>query len=266
MIQRILAFASEKVAQGQKIAWVTVLQTHGSSPATAGQVMVVTEDEATVGTIGGGASEHAVVLRARQAIAASEPTFFLTLDHAENGMVCGGGMEVAGSVLGMEARLVIFGGGHIAQALAPMAASTGFSVSVVEDRPEFSVHFEEARYIACSPHEYSQQVALSPADYVVVCTRGHATDDEALRYSLGCDAKYIGMIGSRKKVAALMAGLRSEGWPQEVLDRVYAPIGLAIATGKPAEIAVAVLAEILLLKNSGQAGHLRDVAMQKINL
>lgn len=265
MIQKILSFAGERIASGQRVAWVTVMKTHGSSPASAGQVMVVAEDGKTAGTIGGGASEHSVAQRALGAMAASEATFSLAIDHAQDCMVCGGGMEVTGTILGQQARLVIFGGGHIAQALAPMAASTGFSVAVVEDRAEFAADFEEARYIICLPEAYREKVAIAPADYVVICTRGHATDDAALRYSLGQRPAYIGMIGSRRKVATLMEQLRQEGFSEAQLSKVYAPIGLAIATEKPAEIAVAILAEILLVKNNGQTGHLRDAGIQEHN-
>lgn len=259
MIQKTLAFAEEKIAQGQKVAWVAVTRTHGSSPASVGQVMAVAADGQTAGTIGGGASEFHVAQQAAAAIQAGEPVFFFAIDHAEDGMVCGGGMEGVGTVLGESARLVIFGGGHVSQQLASLAMQAGFPVCVVEDREALSASFESADFRLISPEAYSEKLPISPSDYVVICTRGHQSDDDALRYCLGQRPAYLGMIGSRGKVRTLMDRLAAEGVPPERLAQVYAPIGLDIATQKPAEIAVSILAEILLVKNGGSPRHLRDV-------
>lgn len=258
MIQKTLTFAEEKIAQGQKVAWITVTKTHGSSPASVGQVMAVAADGQSAGTIGGGASEHHVAQQATEAMQAGEPVFFFAINHAEDGMVCGGGMEGVGTVLGESARLVIFGGGHVAQQLAPMAVQVGFPVCVVEDREALSTAFENVDFRILTPEAYGDQLPISSSDYVVICTRGHQSDDDALRYCLTQSPAYLGMIGSRRKVRTLMDRLAAEGVSADRLAQVYAPIGLAIATQKPAEIAVSILAEMLLVKNSGKPTHLRD--------
>ena len=255
MTKDVLAFAAEKTAEGEKVALVMVTDTSGSSPASLGQVMAVLEDGSTAGTVGGGASEYRVIQQAVQAIEQGEKVFHFKFDHAENGMVCGGGMEGYGNVLGNEARLVIFGGGHVAQSLAPIAAATGFSVVVVEDREEFAPAFEDMRFVASKADAFEETIPLHSTDFVVICTRGHNTDGAALSYCLGKPLAYIGMIGSKKKVGALLETMRKNGQTEEEIERIYAPIGLNIASAKPAEIAVAILAEILLVKNQGTLEH-----------
>lgn len=259
MTQDTLAFAQEQIALSKQVALVTVTKTNGSSPASAGQMIAVLTDGTTEGTIGGGASEYAVIQQAIQAMQSGQKMFQFSMNHAESGMVCGGGMEGFGNVLGNENHLYIFGGGHVAQSLAPLAVAAGFYVTVVEDRPELAEAFSGVQYLVCTPQEYEEKLALSPAAYVVVSTRGHKTDDDALRFCLGRPLQYVGMIGSRKKVHTLFSQLLQEGYSREALQQVYAPIGLDIASGIPAEIAVSILAEILMIKNNGSPNHKRKM-------
>ncbi|MCL2066024.1 MAG: XdhC/CoxI family protein [Treponema sp.] len=257
MIQDVLAFAARHTADGKKAALVTVTATHGSSPASPGQVMAVLSDGTSAGTVGGGESEHRLIKQAVQAIKNGSAVFRFSFDHAEHGMSCGGGMEGFINVLGSQAGLAIFGGGHIAQSLAKIAALTGFFVTVIEDRREFAECFDSARFVICNPEEYEKSDPVAGCDYAVICTRGHETDAEALRWCLKKPLKYTGMIGSAAKVKEVMAKMRGESVPQELLDKVYAPIGLNIADEAPAEIAVAILSEILLVKNTGTLEHKR---------
>jgi len=255
MIQDILEFAAKKTAKGEKVAFVTVTDVSGSSPASAGQVMVVLADETSVGTVGGGASEYRLIKQAAKAIKDGLRMFEFAFSHDEEGMVCGGSFQGFVNVLGNQAGMVIFGGGHIAQCLAKIAVLTDLSVTVVEDRAEFSSYFEGVSYLVCEPDEYES--VIGEYNYAVICTRGHHTDTEALRYCLTKPLKYIGMIGSLKKKAGVLDTLREEGISQEMLERVYTPIGLDIASSAPAEIAVSILAEILLVKNDGSPAHKR---------
>ena len=259
MIQDVLIFAAEKFSEGKKVALVTVTETTGSSPASPGQMMAVLSDGSTSGTVGGGASEYRVTKQALEAIKNGARVFSFSFDHAEEGMICGGGMAGFGNVLGGQSNLCIFGGGHIAQSLAQIAVHAGFFVTVVEDRPEFASGFESARYVVCKPEDYETTDPASTSDYAVICTRGHRTDDKSLRYCLTQKLEYLGMIGSRKKVSQLLDNLRTEGVAQAELDRIYAPIGLDIADAQPAEIALAILAEILLVKNNGKLRHRKSI-------
>jgi len=254
----VFLFLSKCTSEGKKTALVTVTKTIEGSPSTQGQMIAVLADGSSVGTIGGGVSEHLIKTRAIDAIKNGEYVFTLTIDHAAEGMVCGGSMEVFGNIIGNYLSLCIFGGGHIAQSLAAIAAQTGFFVTVVEDRPEFEVHFSSAKYTVCKPDEYVKSDPAAHADYTVICTRGHGTDDKALRYCLTKNLKYIGMIGSKPKVQEIFSSLRNDGITKEQLDTVYAPIGLDIADAFPKEIAVAILAEILLIKNNGKLRHMKQ--------
>jgi xanthine dehydrogenase accessory factor len=255
----VITFAAQKAAEGKKVALVTVTETSGSSPASVGQMIAVLADGSTAGTVGGGASEYQIIQKALEAIKNGERVFKFSFDHSEFGMICGGSMAGFGNVLGSQPTLCVFGGGHIAQCLARLALNSGFSVTVVEDRPEFASGFESVRYVICRPEEYEKTDPASTADYAVICTRGHKTDGEALRYCLSKEFDYLGMIGSENKVTALFDSLRGEGVEKAELDRVYAPIGLDIADALPSEIAVAILAEILLVKNKVKLRHKKHI-------
>ncbi len=258
MVQDVLEFAARKLAEGWKVALVTVTETQGSSPASPGQMMAVLADGTQEGTAGGGATEHLLAQRAVEAIRSGERVSPFSFDHAQEGMVCGGGMSGLINVLGAGMRLVLFGGGHVAQSIAPIAVSAGFAVTIVEDREELSAQFADVSYLVCGPDEYGEKIPVDPEDYAVICTRGHRTDDDALRFCLQKPFRYIGMIGSMKKVASLFDMLRAEGAREEELARVYAPIGLDIASGSPQEIAISVMAELLLVKNNGTLTHKKD--------
>jgi len=251
-----LAFAQEHLAQGRCVALVSVTKTAGSSPASAGQMMAVLEDGTSFGTVGGGASEHHIKQMAMEAIKNDGKSFEFSFDHAESGMVCGGSMSGYGTIMGDESRLYIFGGGHIAQHLAPLAAATGFFVTVIEDRPEFESLFPNARYLVCKPENYETEIHFQGQAYIVICTRGHKTDAGALRFCLSKPHKYLGMIGSSTKIQTLFESLRQDGLAKEILESIYAPIGLDIARSVPAEIAVSIMAELLLVKNNGSPNHI----------
>ena len=255
-MQDTLAFAQEHLTQGKRVALVSVTKTRGSSPASAGQMMAVLADGTSFGTVGGGASEHRIKQMAMDAIKNSEKAFEFSFDHAESGMVCGGSMSGYGTIMGDESHLYIFGGGHIAQRLAPLAAATGFFVTVIEDRPEFKNLFPNARCLVCKPENYETEIHFQEHAYIAICTRGHKTDGEALRFCLSRPRKYLGMIGSSKKVQALFESLREDGIAEESLESIYAPIGLDIARSLPAEIAVSIMAELLLVKNNGSPNHI----------
>ena len=146
-------------------------------------------------------------------------------------------------------RLILLGGGHIAQPLCRYGAELGFAVTVVDDRPAFAnrTRFPEAAEIVCNAFPAAlQALDIRPADYVAVITRGHRYDADCLRVILaGTMPKYLGMIGSRRRVAGLFALLRNEGFSPAALERVHAPIGLAINALTTQEIAVSIAAELI---------------------
>lgn len=257
MTQDVLAFVHDHVKQGQLVALITVTNTSGSSPASTGQIMAVLEDGTTSGTVGGGASEYRLIQSSIDALKRGDRAFEFEFDHAENGMICGGAMRGYVTIFGNESHLYIFGGGHIAQSLAKVALLSGFAVTVIEDRPEYASEFSGVRYLTSSAEHYAQQVSFTRNAYAVICTRGHKWDDAALRFCLEKPLQYIGMIGSAKKVQTLLQGLQTEGFSNDKLENLYTPIGLNIASEIPAEIAISIMAEILLIKNHGTPSHKR---------
>jgi len=147
-----------------------------------------------------------------------------------------------------ELQLIILGGGHIGLALATMAKIVGYNVTVIDDRPSFAnpIRFHMADQVICNDFEQAlQQIKITPASYVVIVTRGHRHDKVCLRQVIQKPAAYVGMIGSRRRVKALLASLEEEGIPAETLQRLYSPIGLKIGAETPEELAVCILGEII---------------------
>lgn len=148
-------------------------------------------------------------------------------------------------------RVYIFGGGHVSQALVPAAAAVGFRPVVYDDRPEFAdmALFPQAEAALCGPfEELSRQVTVTPDDYVVIMTRGHRADYEVLAQLLRSRAKYLGCIGSRRKLALCRDRLLDAGFTAEEYARVHAPIGISIGAETPEEIAVSVTAELIAVR------------------
>ncbi|MCL1991786.1 MAG: XdhC/CoxI family protein [Spirochaetes bacterium] len=250
MSDDVLFFLAEEVEKGKKCALLTVTAACGSTPGSVGQVMAVTLEGAS-GTVGGGAGELLLIKRARDAIEEGESFFNFAFSLSEAGMVCGGDIAGFATVWGARRQLVIFGGGHIAQALAPIAGIAGFSVTVVDERPEMEGFFAGCRFVCCKPEGYPQ-VPIDKNAYAVICTHGHSRDQEALAFCLGKPLAYLGMIGSKKKIAMIYQNL---GLDSAAAARVYAPIGLDIASEAPGEIAAGIVAQMLLVKNKGSLRH-----------
>lgn len=148
-------------------------------------------------------------------------------------------------------RTYLFGGGHVSQALVPVLASLGFRPVVYDDRPEFAdpALFPKAEKTLCGDFaRLSEQVTVTPEDYVVVMTRGHQADYEVLTQVLRSGAKYLGCIGSKRKLALCRERLLAAGFTDEEYARLHAPIGLAIGAQTPEEIAVSVAAEMIAVR------------------
>jgi xanthine dehydrogenase accessory factor len=217
--------------------------------------MLVFADGRVVGTIGGGCYENEAFWKAREAITARKPQlvhYELADDIAEaNGLICGGQMDVYIEPIEPSPELYIVGAGHIGHHLAHLAGEAGFKVHVLDDREKFANHerFPNAVEVVVDDIPSWLRSASIPAHaYVVVVTRGHVNDLEALRSLAPRQLRYLGLIGSRAKVARLYDVLLSEGVPAEQLQRVYAPIGLQIGAVTPQEIAVSIVAELIGVK------------------
>lgn len=169
-----------------------------------------------------------------------------------------------------EPALVICGAGHIGQALAPLARWLGFEVIVVDDRAQYaSRQFfpDENIHLIVKPYaEALQSLKITPSTHIVIVTRGHKHDENCLRTSLRSPARYIGMIGSARRVITVFRRLLDEGFPPEAIQRVHAPIGLDIGARTPAEIALSILAEIIWVEHGGTGAPKRDQIKSHLHL
>jgi xanthine dehydrogenase accessory factor len=255
MTEEVFAAVAGALRAGEDAALVTIVRTLGSTPQRVGAKMLVFADGRTVGTIGGGCYEDDAFWKARNAIATGRPELIrydLTDDFAEeSGLICGGNMDVYIEPLEPAPRLHIVGAGHVAFHLARLAHEVGFRIRVLDDREKFAnrERFPMAEEVAVdSIPEWLEREPLSPRAYVVIVTRGHRYDLDALRAVVLRDLRYVGLIGSRAKVSRIYDALLAEGVPAEALRRVHAPIGLAIGAVTPQEIAVSIVAELIAVK------------------
>jgi xanthine dehydrogenase accessory factor len=239
---------------------VTVVRANGSTPQRAGAKMLVFADGNTVGTIGGGCYENEARLKAREALESGRQHFLhfeLNDDFAqENGLICGGQMDVHVDPLEPTPRLYIIGAGHVGWHLARIAGELDFRVHVVDDREKFAnrERFPAAEAVVVEPiGDWLHRTDIPATAYVVIVTRGHQGDLEAMRALAARDLRYLGLIGSRAKIARIRSLLLEEGMPAECLDRVHSPIGLDIGAVTPGEIAISILAELVATRRNAHS-------------
>jgi xanthine dehydrogenase accessory factor len=261
MNEEVFAAANDALTRGETVALVTIVRAQGSTPQRVGSKMLVYADGRTVGTIGGGCYENDAFGKARQAILTGTPSlvrYELSDDFAEeNGLICGGQMEVYIEPLTAAPRLYVIGAGHIGWHLAKLAQEAGFRIHVVDDREKFAnaERFPGAAEIVVDDIEtWLGSAELPPEAYVAIVTRGHQHDLSALRALIDRPLRYLGMIGSRAKVTRVYEALTAEGTSAEALKTVHAPIGLDLGAVTPAEIAVSILAEMIAVRHGRLAG------------
>ncbi|HEY2646937.1 MAG TPA: XdhC/CoxI family protein [Candidatus Acidoferrales bacterium] len=239
---------------GGRGALATIVHTNGSIPSFESSRMLVREDGSIAGTIGGGCVEAEVWAAAKEVMVAEAPrkmTFSLNNEaNYDNGLICGGTLEIFVEPILPQPMLYIFGGGHISIALANAASTAGFAIGVVDDRESFanSVRFPMAQEIHTSFEEAFQKIKPNAATYMVIVTRGHKDDMHVLRWAIGTSPRYIGMIGSKRKVISVYRALEKEGIPMEKFAAVHAPVGLAIGALTPEEIAISIAAELIAIR------------------
>ena len=246
---------AEALKRGEPAALVTIIRAQGSTPQRVGAKMLVFPDGRTVGTIGGGCYENEAFWKARTAIETRQPViakYELTDDLAEDsGLICGGQMEVYIEPLEPAPALFLVGAGHVSYHLARAAFTVGFKLHIVDDREKFAnaERFPDAEEIVVdSIPEWLSQADLPAHAYAVILTRGHRHDLDALRALAPKPLRYLGLIGSRAKVARIYEALEAEGIPSEQCRRVHAPVGLDLGAVTPQEIAVSILAEMIGVK------------------
>jgi xanthine dehydrogenase accessory factor len=256
MNREVFAAVADALERGEPAALVTIVSTTGSTPQRIGAKMLVFADGRIVGTIGGGCYENDAFGKAREAILNRKPQlvhYELDDDFAqETGLICGGQMDVYIEPIEPSPELYIIGAGHVGFHLARVAQEVGFNVHVVDDREKFANadRFPTAAEIVVEDiPAWIARAHLPPHAYAVIVTRGHTNDLEALRALAPRELRYLGLIGSRAKVARIYEELAKDHMPAEALSRVHAPIGLDIGAVTPQEIAVSILAELIAVKH-----------------
>jgi xanthine dehydrogenase accessory factor len=246
--------------EGRRGAVATIVNVRGSIPSFRTAKMLVRDDGSIVGTIGGGCVEADVWQAAREVMESEKPrtlTFDLNQDPKyDTGLVCGGTLEIFVEPILPPALLYLFGAGHVALNLCKVAAVAGFEPIVVDDRSSYATHerFPAAREIhALDFDEAMRRLEPNETSYIVIVTRGHRDDMRILRWAVQTRARYIGMIGSRRKVIGIFKTLREEGLPPDLFDRVHAPVGLDIGAVTPEEIAVAITAELIASRRHAES-------------
>lgn len=252
--------------RGQRCALATIVHTNGSIPSYLSAKLLVREDGSLVGTIGGGCVEAEVWNAAREAMQTGKSrrmNFSLGEDAAyDNGLICGGQLEVFIEPVEPQPSAVIFGAGHISKSLARIASLCGFHTTVVDDRESFAnrERFPDADEVLAGAYEdLLPSLAIHADTYFVIVTRGHRDDMRVLRLLADTPARYVAMIGSKRKVLAVLRELEKEGIPRGRFERLHAPMGLDIGAVTPEEIAVSVAAEMIAVRR-GAASDWRSVS------
>lgn len=247
---------------GQRGALATIVHTNGSIPSYESSRMLVREDGSMAGTIGGGCVEAEVWAAAKEVMQKEAPrkmVFHLNNEASyDNGLICGGTLEVFVEPILPQPVAYLFGGGHVSVAVARAAHAAGFGIGVVDDREAFAnkERFPMALEVHTSYEEAFQKIRPNASSYLVIVTRGHKEDMRVLAWAVRTEARYIGMIGSKRKVLSVYKALEKEGYKPEEFERVYAPMGLDIGALSPEEIAVSITAELVAIRrNAANAEH-----------
>jgi xanthine dehydrogenase accessory factor len=269
MNHEVFAALGEALSRGEEAALVTIVSSNGSTPQRVGAKMLVFGDGRIVGTVGGGCYEHDAIGKARQVLQTRKATtvkYDLNDDFAEEtGLVCGGQMEVFIEPIEASPAVYIFGAGHVGYYLARIAHEAGFGVHVIDDRAAFAnaERFPFAASVVVDDiPAWLAQTQIPSTAYAVIVTRGHRNDLDALRALAPRDLRYIGLIGSRAKVARLYDQLLAESSiDPALLERIHAPIGLDLGAVTPQEIAVSIAAELIAVRR-GKADALKSASLR----
>jgi xanthine dehydrogenase accessory factor len=245
---------------GQKCAVATIVQVNGSIPSYESAKLLVREDGSMMGTVGGGCVEAEVWNAAREVIDTEQPkhlAFSLGQDAAyDNGLICGGQLNVFVEPVIPQPRAYIFGAGHVSKSLSKVAVLAGFSTVVIDDREQFAnrERFPEADEVFAGDYEsVCDKLDINHSSYLIIVTRGHRDDMRVLEWAIRTPARYVSMIGSKRKTLGVMKELVKNGVPPSAFDRLHAPMGLEIGAISPEEIAVSVVAEMIAVRRNADS-------------
>jgi xanthine dehydrogenase accessory factor len=244
---------------GHRGALATIVHTNGSIPSYESSRMLVRDDGTIAGTIGGGCVEADVWAAAKEVIETEQPRkLTFNLNHQadyEAGLICGGTLEVFVEPILPQPTLYIFGAGHVSTAVSRVAHEAGFAIAVIDDRESFAnaERFPMASEIHTSFAASFEKIQPNSSSYLLIVTRGHKDDMRVLAWAVTTDARYVGMIGSKRKVLSVYKALEQEGFAREKFENVHAPVGLDIGALSPEEIAVSIVAELIAVRRNAKS-------------
>ena len=245
-------------------ALCTVIKSEGSTPRHVGSKMLVYPNGKFIGTVGGGELESRVINAALESLKTGEAqNLSYTMADPSRGDpgVCGGTVEVFVEPILPPATIVVIGGGHVGKAVVHLAKWLGFRVAVSDDREEFcnseSVPGADA-YYPIPMAELVNQIEITRQTFLVVTSRGSALDAAGLPPLLESDAAYIGVIGSKRRWLTTVKALNEKGVSDELIARVHSPMGIELNAETPEEIAVSIMAEILMQRDKGTGKQMKD--------
>lgn len=236
-------------------ALCTILETHGSVPRHTGSKMLVKEDGTLVGSVGGGEIENRVIQEALQVIQDGKPrklNYKMVDPNAGDPGICGGQAEVYVEPILPKPQVVVVGAGHVGKAVVHLAKWLGFKVVLSDDRGEFcnaQMTPGADEYLICRMSEIPQKMHINRQTYFILTTRGVPIDTDGLPPLLETPAPYIGVIGSKKRWITTRRNLLANGVGETELGKVISPIGLELKAETPEEIAVSIMAEVMMIKN-----------------
>lgn len=248
---------SELESQSVSAALCTIVRSQGSTPRHTNSKMLVYEDGSLIGTVGGGELESRVLAAAKQALIDGNSILLeykLADPNRGDPGVCGGTVEVFVEPILPTHTIVIIGGGHVGKAVAHLAKWLGFRVAVSDDRPEFltpAANPDADVFYECKLEDLPQKINITNRTYLILTTRGVIVDAPGLPPLLDSDAAFIGVIGSKRRWKVTVDKLKELGITKEKIAKVHSPIGLELQAETPEEIAVSIMAEILMLRNGG---------------
>lgn len=264
MESKILEKITEQVKENRTVALIIITKIHDSTPRSEGSMMAVFEDGSITGTIGGGNLELAAIDIAKDCIRKGEnrTVCFDLTQEGDIGMQCGGKVDVLFKIFKPQYKLMIAGAGHIALTLHKFGKMLGFYVVVFDDREKYlsNERLPDADELILGSYDKKlKEYNIDSNSFIVIVTHGHKYDEEALRAVIDRGAAYVGMIGSTKKNNFIKNNLLSDGVDNNLLDSIYAPIGLDLGGEKPEEISLSIMAEILAVKNGGTLRHIKNI-------
>jgi len=248
---------AELEKNGKGFVVCTIMQTKGSTPRHEGSKMIVQPDGHFWGTVGGGEVENRVLQEAREAYreGKNRVLHYKMVDPNQGDPgICGGQLDIFLETHLANPHLLVVGGGHVGKSLAHLAKWLGYYVIISDDRPEFctkETNPDADSFLACQMKDIPQNMEVDANTWIVLTTRSGELDIQGLTPLLATEAPYIGVIGSRRRWAMTQKALHEAGTPDEKIDRVHSPIGLELNAETPDEIALSIMAEIIMLRNKG---------------